>query len=236
MAPALNPSPYLDKSQTKNKTWLAVILLTGLVCLAYFNSLNVPLVLDDIPAIEKNTTIRNLWSLLDVLNPPPYTGPSGRPLLNLSFAVNYAISGTSVLSYHLVNLSIHLFAALTLFGIIRRTLENIFLDKNLSFSSSILALAATSLWTLHPIQTEAVTYISQRAEILMGLFYLLTLYSFIRAIELKGSNYWYIFSVVCCFLGMACKQVMVTAPAVILLYDWIYVSKSITESIRKRTA
>ena len=236
MAPALNPSPYQAKSQTKNITWLAVILLTALVCLAYFNSLNVPLVLDDIPAIEKNTTIRNLWSLLDVLNPPAYTGPSGRPLLNLSFAVNYALSGTRVLSYHLVNLSIHLFAALTLFGIIRRTLENTLRDKNISLSSAILALAATSLWAIHPIQTEAVTYISQRAEILMGLFYLLTLYSFIRALDAKVSKYWYIISVLFCFLGMACKQVMVTAPAVILLYDWIFISKSISESICKRTA
>src|SRR5258708_4516355 len=82
---------------------------------AYFNSFSVPLLLDDSVTIALNPSIRHLWPLGPVLTPPPHVYSSGRPLLNLSFALNYAAAGPKVEGYHAANLLIHLCAALALF-------------------------------------------------------------------------------------------------------------------------
>ena len=162
---------------------------------------------------------------------PPAGGlpVSGRPVLNLSFAINYAISGTAVWSYHALNLLIHVLAGLALFGIVRRTL-----------SSAFLAFAITLLWVVHPLQTESVTYLSQRAESLMGLFYLLTLYFFIRGVlagDRAGAGRpagWYALSVLACLLGMGTKEVMATAPVIVFLYDRAFAGGTFAEAWRRR--
>jgi tetratricopeptide (TPR) repeat protein len=207
----------------------AVIVVAAL--LAYAGSLAGPFLFDDVESIAKNPAIRHFSSALS----PPLGGltVSGRPLLNLSFAINYAISGTEVWSYHALNLLIHIFAGLTLFGVVRRTLawRN---GGKISSRSTALAFAVALLWTLHPLQTESVTYIVQRAESMMGLFYLLTLYSFIRGVEWgRGetaaqsvSFCWLALSWLACLFGMGTKEVMVTAPAMVLLYDRTFVSGS----------
>ncbi|MGH7997460.1 MAG: hypothetical protein ACREFX_14025, partial [Opitutaceae bacterium] len=89
----------------------------------YSNTLAVPFLLDDPPSIVSNRSIRVLGHLWRVLSPPATAGVGGRPVLNLSFALCYALGGTGVTVYHAVNLLIHIFAALTLFGIVRRSLR-----------------------------------------------------------------------------------------------------------------
>ena len=173
----------------------AVIALAGLA--AYANTFPVPLLFDDLPSIVYNPTLADPWEAL--LRPPGGYGitVSGRPLLNFSLAVNYALSGTDVWSYHALNLLIHILASLTLFGIVRRTLATPVgaqaycahlqgRDKIAPLPADLFALVIALLWTLHPLQTEAVTYIIQRTESLMGLFYLLTLYCFIRGAECQN--------------------------------------------------
>jgi len=140
-----------------------------------------PFVYLDIAAIVDNPTIRRLWPIWKTLQPPADGSLTvgGRPLLNLSLAINYAISGTAVWSYHAVNLLIHVLAGLALFGVARRTLA-----RSISAGEGFLAAFFVALlWTVHPLQTESVTYIVQRAESLMGLCYLLTLYCFIRYVS-----------------------------------------------------
>jgi tetratricopeptide (TPR) repeat protein len=78
------------------------------------------------------------------------------------------------------------------------------------------------LWTVHPLQTECVNYVTQRSESLMALFYLLTLYCAIRAEAGRRALAWQAASVVACALGMAAKESMVTAPLMVALYDWAY--------------
>ena len=192
---------------------------------AYWNSCHVPFLLDDSLAIDDNPSIRQLGRMGDVLSPS--TGPTAaRPVLNLSLALNYAAGGASVQGYHGGNLLIHICAGLALFGIVRRTLLLPGLSQRYGEAALPLAGFAALLWVLHPLQTESVTYISQRAESLMGLFYLLTLYCFIRSVTAESRNCWLILSVAACFCGMATKQVMVTAPVLVLLYDRAYVSGS----------
>ena len=90
---------------------------------AYSNSFSGVFVNDDQSSIVDNPTIRHLWPIGGVLSPPSNGETvTARPLLNLSFAINYALGGTKVWGYHVTNLGIHILAALLLFGILRRTL------------------------------------------------------------------------------------------------------------------
>ena len=195
------------------------LVAAGLV--AYHNSFYGPFVFDDLPAIVENASIRKLWPLGDVLAPGTHGGvtTSGRPVVNLSLAINYAVSGYAVWSYHILNLAIHLAAALALFGCVRRTLLTEALRAKFGGAALPLAWFTAAGWMLHPLQTESVTYVVQRAESLVGLWYLLTLYCFIRGSEAGGGWRWRIGAVAACALGMATKEVMVSAPIIVLLYD-----------------
>jgi tetratricopeptide (TPR) repeat protein len=92
----------------------------------------------------------------------------------------------------------------------------------------------SGLWLLHPLQTASVTYIVQRAESLMGCFYLLTLYSFARGVESNRPLGWFVCSWFACLLGMATKEVMVSAPVIVAFYDRMFVSPSWREVWRRR--
>ena len=231
------PSPTIATGAGAAGGWpvlaVAAILIFAVVG-AYWNSFNVPFLMDDSLAITDNSSIRQLERIGDVLSLPS-TGPTAsRPMLNLSLALNYAEGGLAVRGYHVVNLLIHLCAGLALLGIVRRTLLLLGLRSRHGAAALPLAAFAALLWTLHPLQTEAVTYISQRAESLMGLFYLLTLYGFIWSVTAESRNCWLILSLAACFCGMATKQVMVTAPVLVLLYDRAFVSGSFRSALANR--
>jgi protein O-mannosyl-transferase len=195
---------------------------------AYLRTFSVPELFDDDASISNNPTIHHLGT---AFFPPGYATVGGRPILNLSLAINYAISGNRVWSYHALNLAIHVLAGLTLFGIVRRTLA-----RKGAGNASLVAFSVALLWSLHPLQTESVTYLVQRAESLMGLLYLATLYFFIRGAESEGAkkNPWFILSVTTCLLGMATKEVMVSAPLVVLLYDRTFLAGGFSDAWRRR--
>ena len=213
---------------------MLVVLLGGV---AYYNSCDGQFMLDDGSAIVDNQTIRHLWPLGPVLSPSAQKGQTsgGRPLLNLSFAVNYALGGASVRGYHMVNMAVHLLAALTLLGIVRRTLLLPPLRERFGSAALGLAAAVAMLWAVHPMQTESVSYVSQRAESMMGLFYLLTFYCVIRA-SASESIFWAIAAVLACALGMASNEVMVTAPLMVLLYDRTFLTGTFRRALQKRWA
>jgi tetratricopeptide (TPR) repeat protein len=219
----------------KRQKFIALLVVAAGL-LAYHNSYTGPFIFDDVAAIKDNPTIRHLWPIWQTLSPPHTGGATveGRPLVNLSFAINHALGGYNVGGYHALNLTIHILAALTLFGIVRRTLLQPRLRGEFGAAANGLALATAALWTVHPLQTESVTYIVQRAESLMGLFYLLTLYCFIRAAELPRPRAWYGLCVSACALGMASKEVMASAPLMVLLYDRTFLSGSLREAWRRR--
>jgi Flp pilus assembly protein TadD len=232
---------------------LAGLLIILAVSIAYGNSFTGAFVLDDNTSIGENPSIRRLWPLTLPLNPPSGEGLTveGRPVLNFSLALNYAVSGLRPWSYHAVNLLIHLSAALALFGTVRRTLQGGGAMRPMSppIDPTAFACAAALLWSLHPVQTESVTYVVQRAESLMGLFYLLTLYCFIRYAESgpscvppggtsegseAGRKRWGFLSIGACLLGMATKEVMVSAPVIVLLYDRTFLSGGFRAALRAR--
>src|SRR5437870_3823031 len=97
-----------------------------------------------------------------------------------------------------------------------------------------LAAAVAAIWLVHPLQTERVTYVIQRAEALMGLFFLLTLYFLVRGALSPRRKAWYLAAVLACVLGMGSKEVMSVAPLVALLYDRVFLSSSFKTLIRER--
>jgi tetratricopeptide (TPR) repeat protein len=198
---------------------------------AYHNGLHGPFIFDDVNAIPGNPTIRRLWPILSAAQPP---GTAGRPVVNLSLAINYALGGLNVWGYHAFNLGIHLLTALVLYGVVRRTLLRPDLRTRYGKDAPWLAVAVALLWVVHPLATECVTYTIQRTEVLMGLFFLLTLYCVIRGAESARAGAWYAAAVASTALGMGSKEVMAAAPLVVLAYDRLFLSKSFAEALRRR--
>jgi len=157
---------------------------------------------------------------------------AGRPLVNFSLAINHALGGQSVAGYHAFNLAVHLLAALTLFGLVRRTLLRPVLRGRFGTVALPVAFSIALLWTIHPLQTEAVTNVAYRTELFVGLFYLLTLHCFARGVESPTPGRWQLVAVLACLCGMASKEVMVSAPLMVLLYDRTFVAGTFREAWR----
>jgi tetratricopeptide (TPR) repeat protein len=215
--------------------------------IAYSSAIAAPFVFDDIPAIDRNPSIRQLTPISVPLQPPRDTPVAGRPVVNLTLAVNYAVNDLlgiaqdppavdplRTVSYHVLNILIHCASGLLLFGILRRTVTRFDTGE---LDSDRVAGVATLLWLLHPIQTESVDYTVQRTELLVSWFYLLTLYCSIRVWQDDKPNrrrLWVLLAVVACAAGMGSKEVMITAPLVVALYDRTFFSRSWSEVLSDR--
>ena len=195
----------------------AIVVLAGVV--TYLNTLHNPFVLDDLGSIVRNSGITHLWSW-DAVWPGGDTPTSGRPLVNLSFAINYALGGLDVWGYHAVNIGLHVLCGLLLFATARRLV------------SEGMATAIALLWTVHPLNSEVVNYITQRTESMMAACLLLTLYA--SSVQGPSRSRWQVVAVLACAAGMACKETMVVAPLAVLLYDAVYVCGSPGAAIRAR--
>ena len=203
----------------------AVLVLGGLA--AYSDSFNGPFILDDTVFVDRPSA-RHLWPIW-----PTLVGQ--RPVIQLTLVLNYALGGAGVRGYHIFNVAVHLLAGLTLFGVMHRTLTMPRLAGRFSEGTAIaLGFCTALLWTLHPLQTGAVTYVIQRMESLMGLFYLLALYCLIRSVSAPRPAGWAAAAVISCALGMGCKEVMISAPVMLLLYDRIFITGSFRETLRRR--
>ena len=207
----------------------AVIIAAGL--LAYWNSFDGVFLLDDEHTITANENIRRLWPPWQAMFDPEQ---GNRPVAALSLAMNYRAGELDPWGYHAVNLGVHLAAALVLFGLVRRTLQLGGLRERFGGVAVPLALAVALLWTVHPLQTESVTYVIQRAEAMVGLALLATLYFALRGFTSGRPVGWTVASVVACALGMGTKEVMLVAPLVVLLYDRALVARSFGAAFRRR--
>ncbi|MCX5684740.1 MAG: tetratricopeptide repeat protein [Planctomycetota bacterium] len=208
---------------------VAILLVAGAA--AYSNSFHGPFIFDDLLLIPNNPDFPRDGSPWQLAFSPVFRT---RPVIALTVAMNYAIGGFNVVGYHVVNLIIHLLAALVLFGVVRRTLRLPALAGRFADASTGLALAIALLWMLHPLQTQSVTYIIQRCESLMGLFYLLALYAVIRGATSQRQRGWYGAAILSCALSMGCKQVAVTIPLVVLIYDRVFLAAGWKELLRRR--
>jgi Flp pilus assembly protein TadD len=211
---------------------IAVVLLT---LLAFSPALTAPLLFDDTTAIDHNPTIARLWPPTIALHPPSESPTAGRPIANYSLALNHGLNRafgidqrpdpggpSKTISYHLLNLMLHVMSGLFLLGIVRRSLRTGRFGDDWRHDADLIALLVSAVWMLHPLQTEAVDYLAQRTELLVSFWYMATLYASIRAwdaLSTSARNRWYAVGVAACFLGMGSKEVMVSAPVIVVLYD-----------------
>jgi protein O-mannosyl-transferase len=207
----------------------ALAILFFLILLTYGNTFDAAWHLDDFQNITnnpnlhkiKNPTFSNLWQSLY----SPVSHRISRPVAMLSFAFNWYIGSNHVLGYHLVNLLIHLLTTFILY----QTFLNLFKTPNLQEryqeSAGFIALLAAALWAIHPIQTQAVTYIVQRMASLAAMFYVLGIYCFIKA-RLEPLKKYRVILFFCCglifLLGIGSKENAVTLPIALILIEVIF--------------
>ncbi len=194
-----------------------LLLLAGLLLatgLAYTGSLDGGLLFDDTNLIEQNADIRDLAAFPgQVLRERLGTGT--RVLTDLTFALDYARSGLAPRAYHVTSLALHLLAVVLAFLLGRRLLAGLGWPD-----PEGPALAAAALWALHPLNSQAVNYVVQRAEVMASLFYLLAAWLVLIAVE-RGRTWAgaaaYLGALVATLAGLDSKQIVVTIPAVVLL-------------------
>ncbi len=221
------------RAAPRRTTWVAAALIIACGVAAYHAVLPYPFIYDDEPAIQQNQHIRSLFDPPSALRAPPFSPPDGRPLVAVSLALNYAVGGLAPAGYRAVNVLIHLLAALVLFGIVRRTLRRPALEPTFGAAADALAALVAMMWVAHPLQPESVTYVSQRTASLAGLLYLCTLYCVIRSQDAPRRRLWASLAVASCALGLLSKEIVATAPVVVMLYIWAFADGSRVAALRR---
>lgn len=217
------------------KAIIAVAIALALLAVAvYARGLRAPFIYDDRDSIITNPTVRDLSDIVQVIKSNPDSPVRARPAVNLTLAINYAIGELDPLGYHAVNLGMHVVCAWLIFGLLHRTLT--LMAARGTYHGGILAPSAiiAALWTLHPLQTEAVQYVTQRTEVMASMFYVATLYAALRAwTQETGRKSWTAAAIVSCALAMLSKEIAVSLPIVTLLFDVVFVSGTYREAIKR---
>ena len=203
--------------------WLALALVTAVI-LAYAPAFSAPFVIDDQGAISASSQWKSL----------PGSPTAGRPLVMATLAINSAAnrafeiderpdggSPDKAVRYRLFNVLIHLLTGALLFAVLRRAIREETIPESWRAIAGPIAGIVAALWLLHPIQSEVINYVVQRSESLASLFYLATLYSAQRAWDAthSGRNRWYALAVLASVLGMMSKEIVISAPLAVMLYD-----------------
>lgn len=192
------------------KTRQASLLIIGVTYLAYFNAYSGPFQFDDYNVIVNNPVVHSFHNWLEDL------GHGIRPVLKLSYVLNWLTGG--VVGFHLFNVGIHAANAVMVYCLSSKFIARNTLGMHAS-SYNTAALLTALLFTLHPVQTEAVTYISGRSVSLMAFFYLSSLLLYINGSEKHDKWSLYIFSPLLFAIAVATKEVAVTLPAALLLWE-----------------
>lgn len=210
----------------------AAALLAVAVAAVYARGIDSPFIFDDLPSIQENESIRQLWPLWGSVEEPGPLRPAkdlptaGRPIVNFSFAVNYFFSGLEPRGYHVVNIALHVLNVWLLALLVARTLRLPYFNGRFDTAAGPLAFAGALLWAVHPLVTETVIYTTQRTELMVTLFYLATIYCSLRFWQ-SGHAGWAFAAVLACWSGMATKEVMASAPIVVLLFDRTFIAGSL---------
>ena len=208
--------------------WKAVLALTGLGLLVYSNTFQASFQFDDIPGIVENQFIQDplnfrvLWNAFNT-----------RFLVGLSLAFNYSLGGLNVFGYHLFNIAAHILASCLVYCLVQLTFKTPSVAESpIAKQSPWVGFFAALIFLVHPLQTEAVAYVWQRAASLATIFYLLTLILYVKS-RLKKSWAAYGMAVLSALLGMFSKEITITLPFAIALYEFFFLG-GLRESRKKR--
>jgi hypothetical protein len=208
---------------------LSILLITTLAAIIYSNTFDASFHFDDQHSIIEYDVVHQ-FDLKKILTSP-------RPILDITFAINYYFGKLDVFGYHLVNLLLHIANGIMLYFILLWTINIIHAANGADFSSLIKVKAplyASLIFIAHPVQTQAVTYIVSRSSVLATFFYLLSLLLFIRACIAESkyrSHKSRVFVIRLYFsgaflfscLGMGTKQIVATLPLMLLIYDFYFI-------------
>lgn len=211
---------------------LAATVITLTAILAYSNTFHSPFVFDDIPNISENPNIQVDQLTWAQLWRASFHSPlRGRPVSYLTFALNHAAGGPDAWSFHVTNLGIHVLA-----GILAYWLSLLLLGQASKVDDPLLSrlpvdgkyfasLLAALVFTLHPLQTQSVTYVVQRMTSLAALFYLAAFACYVSGRISPGvARRWSLWTLglLLWLLALGSKQISVTLPIVIMLYEWYF--------------
>ena len=207
---------------------VAVALIVMLTLLAYSNTFTASFHFDDDPAISENATIKQITAdnIVALIR-------SNRPITNLSLMFNYAISGLNVIGWHVFNISFHIANGVLVYLFLFWTFNLPSLKERYADRAPRMALFGALLFALHPIQTESVTYIITRSELLAAFFFLATFLFFIKGAT-TGKFKYYVFAFVTSLLAMGSKEWAATLPAMLFLYDYLFIAQGKLKSMRAR--
>jgi tetratricopeptide (TPR) repeat protein len=208
---------------------LLIILVLGL--LAYANTFQVPFQWDGLTFLKENPLIKDIGHFSDLKGAEglPYYGAVRKRYLGyLSFALNYRVHGFGVGGYHAVNVTVHLLGAMLVYALALVTLRSPFLKRSaLRRQEGGIALLASLMFALHPVQTEAVTYIFQRFVLLGAFLSLLCLvcYALFRLSVRRGWKVvWYGVSLVSAPAAMLMKESAFILPFLLILFEVSFLS------------
>ena len=191
--------------------WLAPVFAAALACAAYANALDNPFVYDDRDTVTANASLADLSNIKFILVYSPF-----RPVVNASYALDRWFWEYRPFGYHLTNVALHAAAVLLLYAWLRRILA----DTGSGREANLAAFAGAALFAVHPLQSEAVAYVSGRSELMCAVWFLAALLLARDAI-LSGSLVRTAGAVVCGLLAIASKEIGLVLPFVILAYDWL---------------
>jgi len=192
----------LDSLMSAHGELIVCLALVIVVFLCFANALRNDFVFDDIYLVSVNSQIRSLNL--------PLLLSSYRPTRDISYAIDFALWGENPFGFHLTSILIHAGNVLLVFALVRR------LTKDL-----VSATLAALIFAVHPIQTDAVTYISGRRDVLFTFFYLLAFLSYLTYYRnrwsAKGVAYFILFLLLW-VLSLLSKEMAVSLP--ILIFVW----------------
>ncbi|MCX6170064.1 MAG: tetratricopeptide repeat protein [Ignavibacteriales bacterium] len=213
--------------------WILILAVIAVGVILYSNTFKVPFYYDDYDSIVGDPLIKNLDNFFRF--PSFYDFIHARYLSSLTFALNFHFDGINVTGYHIVNIAIHLVNSLLVMMLTSLTLNTsklreIFSNKDKTAFILIVGLIFIS----HPVQTQAVTYVIQRMTSLATMCYLASLCIYIKARSIYLSSpvkstkkylkvtILFIFSIISAFMGMGSKQIVLTIPATIIIYEILF--------------
>lgn len=189
---------------------LLLILIFGTFYI-YSRALNGPFIWDDNHFLLRNSSIRSVEKIPEYFTSKATFAEEGdfdiyRPLRNVSYLIDYLMFGLNPFGFHVINLLLHVQNIILLAYLLRTVTGNNF-----------ISIASAALFAFHPIQTEAVSWIKGRDDLIATFFYLMSLTLYIKGRGKNGYLYWG--SVVFFALALFSKEMALTLPLVILFYN-----------------
>ena len=224
----------------RRKGWYVVLIIFVMTFTFYANGCRGPFVFDDLHNITHNTYLQLKTLDGTSLYRAIFRGPSiNRPVAKLTFAFNYYFHGHHVLGYHIVNMVVHSINGCLVYWLTRlvlsRSRSTHMIERRGMNEMRVIAVAVSLIFVVHPLQTQAVTYVVQRMTSLATLFYLVTLIAYIQGRKSQNSLQigWWCGALIGWVLALGTKENTVMIPVAIGMYEWCFRDRIDRYSVRR---